>query len=369
MNVHKRLFNRFSNDVLVPPFTEEIPLDYDPVKKKSGLSVLWRRTRPYLSLLLYRQIPLQRHSIARKPQRILWIYKGTPQLGDSLMDLSGRMLFKDSGIQVDLYTDPHLHQLFQADDLFDRVFSTPEDIRASEYDLVILDSFKGRCIKDKLKYLPRTPFVTIRGYFSGPEFNRTLFSFFRLKQLLQLNECVSRIEAMARPHLASSDLDKATIEKVKIPVGAIAIALGGASQSRTYTHWDIVIKELFRLHAHMPIVLLGSSNAITMREKILNDFRRDPARVVIDCVDQYTPTQTFEITTQCRLMVCVDGGLLHIANAANIPTVSLFDKYVAPELRLTVANRSISLQSEGDISDLPPKKVVEAIKEALSVHV
>lgn len=360
------LRHRLLAPVLQPPFTNEIPLDLSPIQNKSALSLLWRRLRPAISLALRRQFPLQREKIDRNLRRVLWIYKGSPQIGDSLMDLASRVLLAEHGIQVDLCTDPHLAKLYHADDVFGSVFSDASQLIPHTYDLVILDSFKWRCLEDKFRYLPRLPFVTMRGYFSGPEFNRTLFSFCRMNQLLDAGLSNAQLHARALPHLCSSQADRAATEAMAIPSGSIALAIGGASPGRTYCHWDKVVAALLQRNENSSFVLLGSSNAVTMRDAILRVANQYAAAArIIDCVDRYTLTQTFEILRRCTLAVAADGGLLHIANAADISSVSLFDRHIAPALRLTAATRSITLQSIDAISDIPVDEVVHSIEQAI----
>lgn len=351
--------------VLQPPFTNSIPLDLGPIEGKSVLSLLWRRVRPALSLGLRFQFPLQRHHIARNLRRVLWIYKGSPQVGDSLMDLSSRVLLAAQGIEVDLCTDPHLVKLYCSDDVFGSVFSDASQVDTSIYDLVILDSFKWRCLEDKFKYLPRTPFVTMRGYFSGPEFNRTLFSFCRMNQLL--DSCLSEADLHARalPHLAAAPADREMAAALPLGASTIALAIGGASPGRTYPHWDKVASALLREHPDVQFVLLGSSNAVAMRDSILRAVDGKTTNIV-DCIDRCSLTQTFEILRRCALAASADGGLLHVANAAGIPTVSLFDRHIAPALRLTGANRSIPLQSKGTIADIPASEVTHCIEHAIA---
>jgi heptosyltransferase-2 len=358
-------FDQLIAPVLQPPFANSIPLDLAPVKGKSPMSLLWRRLRPAASLAMRLQFPLQRQYVDRNLRRVLWIYKGSPQVGDSLMDLSSRVLLAAQGIKVDLCTDPHLVNLYQADDVFGHVFSDASQIAADTYDLVILDSFKWRCLEDKFKFLLRIPFVTMRGYFSGPEFNRTLFSFCRMNQLLDAGLSETELHARARPHLAGSDTDRDTAAHLPLPAGTIALAIGGASAGRTYPHWDKVVAALLQQHHDARFVLLGSSNAVAMRDAIFRATGESAANI-IDCVDHCTLTQTYEILRRCTLAASADGGLLHVANAAGIPTVSLFDCHIAPALRLTAANRSIALQSKGTIDGIPVEEVAHCIERAMA---
>jgi hypothetical protein len=362
------MLSRWTRDVVAPPFRQDVALDYRPIAHKSAFSLLWRKLRPALALRWHGQIGLQRFAIDKTIKRILWIYKGSPQVGDSLMDLGSRVLLRERGIEVDLYTDSHLHRLYEADDVYARVCSDPAVLADRQYDLAIVDSFKWRCIEAKVRHWEPVPFVTMRGHFVGPEFNRTLFSFFRMQQLLDIEMPEDAMRHIAVPHMAASFADSDVAERCSIPRDALAFAIGGASEGRTYKHWDQVARELARRKKMTTIVLLGSSNAVAMRDAIVKTTAGTGLNIV-DCVDRYSLTQAFEIMQRCCLAASADGGLLHVAHAAGLPTVSLFDRHIGPGLRLTEANRSVALQSTGVISDIPVTDVVDAIEQSLRLYV
>jgi glycosyl transferase family 9 (putative heptosyltransferase) len=370
MKQHASLLGRLTRPVLTPPFPEPMELDLSPVRGKPALSLLWRRLRPAASLLLHGQSRLQRANIDASVRRVLWIYKGSPQVGDSLMDLSSRVLLAERGIQIDLCTDPHLAALYAFDDIFDAALTDEEQIDATRYDLAMLDSLKWRCIEAKLGRLRTLPFITLRGCFSGPEFNRTLFSFFRMNQLLGAGLSAPALEAIARPYLSASRSEQDVAEQVIQSGAALAFAIGGASSGRTYGRWDEVVAALLndmpQGQASYEIVLLGSANAIPMRDRIIAITRNYPSARIVDCVDRYSLPQTLAILQRCRLAVCADGGLLHLANAAQLSTVALFDRNIAPHLRLTAANRSIPLQASGAINDISPADVLRCMEQALT---
>ncbi|MES2538046.1 MAG: glycosyltransferase family 9 protein [Pseudomonadota bacterium] len=346
----------------MPPFPQQIPLDLRPIAHKPGISLLWRRLRPWLMLGLSRQLELQRERIPQRPQRILWIYKGTPQVGDALMDLSSRVLLRGLPIQLELLTDANLAHLFAADDVFAAVHADGAQLHATDYDLIILDSFKARCLQEKQNHFPRLPFVTMRGYFSGPEFNRTLFSFYRMKQLLDADREAD--PALLKPHLLSAPQDRARAAQLPIAPGAVAFAIGGAVANRAYEKWDTVIADLLAHGKLQQAVLVGSDNATAIAERVVINGPR--AGRIVNCVAQYSLLETLEIMKRCSLAVCCDGGLLHLANSAGLPTLALFDSKIVPDMRMTSANRYVALQSTGIIDDLPAAQVTDAIAETLA---
>lgn len=350
--------------LLRPPFSQQIPLDLRPIGNKSSMSLFWRWLRPWLTLALLRQSGLQQERIGVQPQRILWIYRGTPQIGDAMMDLSSRVLLRDCNVRVELLTDAHIAKLFAADDVFAMVHEDAGKLKATDYDLVILDSFKARCLEEKQRHFPSLPFVTMRGYFSGPEFNRTLFSFYRMRQLLGGERDLD--PELLKPHLVSAAQDRVRPRQLPIGKGAVAFALGGAAASRTYEQWDMVIADLLRQGKLQQAVLLGSENASAMAERILAKCAKSSH--VVNCVARYSLLETYEIMKRCDLVACCDGGLLHLANSAGLPTVALFDSEVHPDMRMTMANRHVALQSTGIMNDLPVAEVINAVEKSIAIY-
>ncbi|GAC1408014.1 MAG: hypothetical protein NVSMB6_06480 [Burkholderiaceae bacterium] len=351
--------------LLDPPFKQKVAISLSPVAHKSKIRLLWRWLRPWLTLIVFRQFALLHEKMeAGRVPRVLWIYKGTPQVGDALMDLSSRVLLRGLTTRLDLLTDPHLAKLFAFDDIFSNVQADPSSLRADDYDVVILDSFKARCLREKLRHFRKLPFVTMRGYFSGPEFNRTVFSFYRMQQLLWDHS--KTVPALFKPHLVSAAQHRVRPLQLPILPGAVAFAIGGAVASRTYEQWDAVIDRLRVLDKLRQVVLLGSENAVAMAERIC--AQSASAGQVVNCVAQYSLLEAREIMKRCDLVVCCDGGLMHVANSAGVPMVALFDSKVDPNMRFIEANRCVALQSADVVSQLPVELVTTAIGQAVMLY-
>ncbi|MDP9108836.1 MAG: hypothetical protein M3N23_07180 [Pseudomonadota bacterium] len=346
-----------------PPFSRDLPIDLHPLHGKSTLSLLWRRTRPWLTLLLARQGGLIRSDIPANARRILWIYKGTPQVGDALMDLSSRVMLRGR-VEVDLLTDPHLAQLFAADEIFQRVLSDSAQLKVDDYDLVIADSYKARCLRAKLQLLRRVPVVTMRGYFSGPEFNRTLFSFYRMQQLL--GDTSLPLPDVMRPALFATETDAHIAARLPIVPHAVAFAIGGVAPERTYAHWDAVIAAWQQVQPGAQVILLGSPNGRRDADQIAASVA--PGAALIDCVGKHSLCETFEIVRRCRAMVCCDGGLLHVALAAGVPVLALFDAAVAPAMRLVGADATRAIQSAGSVSAISPQQVLVGLRVMMAAQ-
>lgn len=352
---------RLLQALTTPPFEQAIPIDLRPLHGKSTLSLLWRRMRPMLALRLAGQLHRQTERIDPAARRILWIYKGTPQIGDALMDLSSRVLLRGLPVQVDLLTDAHLARMFACDSVFVQVHADIATVERRVYDLVILDSFKARCLRDKLQHLRSLPFVTMRGYFSGPEFNRTLFSFYRMRQLLGMTADVGL--AQMRPSLESSGAERASVDAIMIGGGALAIAVGGVVAERIYPHWAEVVGLLLEQKLVEKVVLVGSENGGAMAQRIVARYGGAP--VIINCVGEYSLGATMEILRRCAWLACSDGGLMHLAAAGGTPVVALFDQAVSPQMRIIDGDPSIGIQSSGAVSALSPAVVGAAIATAL----
>ena len=169
---------------------------------------------------------------------------------------------------------------------------------------------------------------------------------------------------LAAPYHAGSALARKASDNLPISPRAIAFAVGGEKPERTYERWDNIVRELFSKGKIEQVVLLGSGNGRAMGNRIIETVPA-AAGAIVNCIDQFSLVQTFEIMKKCRFLVCCDGGLLHLANAARLPTVALFNKDVAPAMRLTTANASIPLQSPGSVNALPERSVIGAIEKAL----
>ena len=66
----------------------------------------------------------------------------------------------------------------------------------------------------------------------------------------------------------------------------------------------------------------------------------------------------------CRLLLCADGGLLHVANAVGTPSVGLFAQEYA-DLRYVPADRFRALRSAEDVNTIEPERVAREAVLAL----
>ena len=165
------------------PFKFDLPNYAKEFLEENTFIKLWIKfIKRYLYIHLRAQNSLEIYNILPGHKKILWINISAPSLGDSLMDLSSRIML--IGRKVDLFTDNNNSNLYKDDFLFSKVFTDIKQLGECRYELVILDSYSTRSIDIKVKIARLTPFVGMFGYYNGPEVNRVLFSFHQMNNLL-----------------------------------------------------------------------------------------------------------------------------------------------------------------------------------------
>ena len=288
--------------------------------------------------------------IESRHRRILWINLAAPSIGDSLMDLSARVLLKQR--QVDLLTHKKNVELYIGDLWFRRVSDQPSDFKAEPYDLVICDSFSPRVLLHKLLLAPSTPFVGIYGFLNGFEVHRTYFAFARMMELLTLN----RISEPMRPTISLSTEMGGQLEEVDV-----CIAIGGEWSFRTYDHWSRVISWL--VGRGYSVSLVGSDNGIKTASEIL-----EMESSVRTTVGALSLSEVVAEIAKAKFFIGADGGLWHIACAIPIPTVVLFaDCQIFDEkgnrvMRETKDMICETLYDDVHVSNIPASQVIEAFE-------
>ena len=354
---------RYGEATWQPPFDWPLPSSAAQyAASHSPWQAARRRAVRALNLALHGQSGLERERIdPAVHRRILWIHQGTPQVGDSLMDLAARVLLHRRGARLDLLTEAHLLPLYRSDAVFANVASSARELPAGGYDLVMLHSMSSRSVRDKLRHFRRVPFVHVQGCYTGPEFNRTLFGFYQLAQLMGLPGAA--LETMARPTMQPSHAEHAAIAALAIPPGAIAVALGGVRDWRTYTRWTDVLRGLAATGRVPHVVLVGADNGLAMRDAIV---AAEIGLPLIDRVGRHSLGEVQELIGRCALALCADGGLLHVAHTTDTPVVALFAGEILPALRVTSANRTTCLHGPVKVDDIDPDAVLAAALACLN---
>jgi hypothetical protein len=320
----------------------------------------WRHFRRRVQFALSRQQKHLENCIQPTWKRGLWIYKGVPQIGDALMDLAPRSLLRQQGFRIDLYTDSHLAVLFNGDPWFERVYDNPRMIESQDYDFVIVQSHKGRSLRHKSRLLPSLPWLSMHGFYTGPEFHRGKFATRRVMDFLEYEattlEFSQHQQQKLRP-LAPRPKEFRTFAK-------IAFALGGVDALRTYQNWRVLTRELLQSNVKMEITLLGSSNAVQAAEVFMSEFAGTVN--VMNKVNKTSLTECRELIHQQDLLIATDGGLMHLGTTTQAKLISVFHAGVSPHWRLSGAHLAGAIQSNSNaVSTTPTSAIVQAVIHAL----
>jgi len=339
------------------PFAHDIPCYlysyHRQIKKPSRIIKFLKR---YFYLAATKEIKNEKNRILDSHKKILWINKSAPSLGDSLMDLSSRSLLFSR--DVDLYTDEKNAHIYENDRIFKNIFYDTKNIKGQEYDLIILDSYSVRTVRIKKKLYPGTDFVSMFGFFNGPEVNRVLFSFNRLNFLLGLELSSSKIQKIARP---SMSIRKA--KSIKLPKTYITIAVGGEWDYRTYNYWPEVIMRILGDYKNIKIVLVGSENGRKCSELIMS---KSSEKQVIDCVGKYSFRETAKIISESQIFIGCDGGLMHAANCFQRVLVPLFAR-LEPKMQLTKNMIAFPEFDEDDVNNISIEAIIRNFDRAFKI--
>jgi len=354
----RRIVNQFRRTYKFP-FQNEIPSTLAVyIKENNFLSSFFKFFKRYLYIFFQSQSRLELQKIEDYHKKILWINISAPSLGDSLMDLSSRVLLK--GKKIDLLSSYKNSNLFLNDEYFDQVYSDKTKKIKNVYDLIIIDSYSTRSIKLKVKHFPDNLYVCMFGYFNGPEVNRVLFSFSRMNYLLGKNISLLESKRVIKPSIGISDDDINKISKLNLPEKFIAIAIGGEWEYRTYKKWGNVIEHAMVNYSEITLVLIGSENALNYALEITKKIN-DPR--VIDLVNKLSFKQTAEVIKRARFLICCDGGLMHAANSVKTPIAVLFARLTS-EMQLTSAISSYSLFDEENVNNIKLEHVLKTFDQA-----
>ena len=343
------------------PFKFEIPTYTEKfLNNRSIVQSRFKYIKRYLFILFKDQKLLEVYKISAKHQNILWINFSAPSLGDSLMDLSSRVLLLDK--KIDLLTDINNSSLYEHDLCFSSIFTNFKELANRNYDLVIVDSYSTQSIKIKTKVAPSTPFVGLYGYFNGPEVNRVLFSFHQMNKLLGYPQSKNEINIEAKSSISISIHDKRIVESLKLPITFIAIVIGGEWEYRAYKYWAKVIEKLLVLDNNLHLILLGSDNAKEIEGEILTKFVTPN---LTSYVSKLTFNQSAQIISQANFLFCCDGGLMHAANALETKIIPLFAR-LDPEMQLTLSCKSFPLFDLFDVNNISVEDIMQKYTEATS---
>jgi len=335
------------------------------LQKKSLFERYIKFIKRYLYSILKGQKNLEIFNIQSKHKTILWINISAPSLGDSLMDLSSRIMIADKS--VDLFTHINNAHIYTNDHLFDHVYTKTTDVEKFKYDLVIIDSYSTRSINIKSKIAPKTSYVGMFGYYNGPEVNRVLFSFHQMNHLLGYVNSENEIKRLAKKSISISRKDQDIVTNLNLPDKYITIALGGEWRYRVYNKWEEVIDRLILDDKELNIVFVGSKNARSISKELCEKF---PQNNIINFVEKFSFNQTAEIIGRSQVILCCDGGLMHAANAVDANVIPLFAR-LTPQMQLTDLTNVFPLYDKKDVNNISVTEILEKYYEAtelLGIH-
>jgi ADP-heptose:LPS heptosyltransferase len=343
------------------PFRFDIPNSSESfLKKRSLLGSKIKFLKRYLYLKFNHQIILEVPNILPQHNKILWINISAPSIGDSLMDLSSRVMLNDR--TIDLFTDKKNADIYNYDNYFSSVFTELKNMSQKKYDLVIIDSYSTRSIRIKVQLASKVPYVGMFGFYNGPDVNRILFSYHQMNKLTGYKKEGVDLISLAKPSITISDYDQEFIKRLKLPKNFIAIAIGGEWSFRKFNQWILVIEKLLKLDNDMKIILIGSDNAKQIENEILDKFSTNN---VFSFISLLTYNQTAEIICKSNVLFCCDGGLMHAANAFNTKIIVLFAR-VRPEMRLTNLSKAFSLYDLYDVNNISVEDIMHKYNEAIT---
>ena len=328
------------------------------IAQKSLASLFFKRLKRDLSLLIFGQFKLLRQEMPKKGARILWINLGMPQIGDALCDLSCRVLLDPKDYHVDLYSESVICDLFKGDPYFKRVSDNIDSFTPNHYDFIIMPGFSWKSVKVKVSHLRSVPFISIYKHYNGPEFNRIVFAYHALFSSLKIKNAKANKLIKTCPTFFNLKHSHGEIKRKK---NQIAIVLGGFVSERIYKQWPELIEKILQEFKSINIVLLGSSNGIAMSDEIMKT--QSNQKRIKNLVAKTKLSEAFDILKESALMVCADGGLLHMGRAAMIPTLALFSGEIHPLMRFSKNDPVFAFHSRSSVSDIELKIIMHGFRK------
>lgn len=319
---------------------------------KIGSRVLRRRA----GLLLSGQTRLLANRIEPAWKRSIWFHDDAPQVGDSLMDLAPRSLLVAHGIVLDLVAPAPVAALFAGDRWLRRVSTDAREIDPGDYDFAIVDRSTLPALASKRAVAARLPWVSIQGDYLAYDFHRSCFATRRLAALLGIRLSGDDERVHSRQKLERSG--EALPASQDPP--RVAFALGGVHGRRTYRHWAEVASRLVQSGC-ASFALLGSGNDGGVADEVRAAL---DGVDVLDLVGIATLQRTQRAIAESAVIVCADGGLMHLACTTATPVVALFDASVDPAWRLPLDFRGTALRAdERRVDAIAPSTIAaEAIR-------
>lgn len=362
INLITKYLSKYAQEVYRPKHEQQVFANVVQFLRENSLyRLVWTRFKRDILMCATLQTFLEKDTIPLNAKRILYVYLGTPNLGDSIMDLSPRALWpKDYA--VDLYTNKAIASFYNGDKYFYRIITNPREL-CNRYDFIILQSYSWRCLKFKWRFFLKANFACLYGHYYGCEFNRLICSDASWRRILGFPYVKS--DEICEPIFNTAHkLDHAI--DVGTSKNRIAIAVGGVVGWRTYKKWGEVIK---RVHSVMPDVewlLLGSENGKSDADEIISVLHSKIQ--IINEVGKLPLPGVIRKLSDVKLLLAADGGLLNIARTTKTPMVALFSGVIHPLMRFSVHDSVATIHTPNGVNDISPelisRRVIEFIRSA-----
>lgn len=349
------MLKKYADAVATPAWGGVVPSNVESYLARTSLvKRFWQRLKRDFLLLITCQVFFRRETLPIKARRVLYVYLGAQQLGDSIMDLSPRVLWAEAGLQVDMFTHESIKSIYDQDPSFNKILTSPSEL-GKAYDLIVLQSYNVKCLKFKWRYFFSMPFVTLYGHYYGPEFNRLEFAEGTWRQVLKIG--VDSPSYSIRP-VFNLRIDH---EQNGRELSQVVLAIGGVVSWRTYPYWEDVIRETAKLAPNINWILLGSANGQRVAEQIVNSLHEQCS--IVNNVNSMSLDEVFQTLKNASLLVAADGGLLHVGRAAEVPIIGLFAGDIHPRMRFASNDLAHVIHAETDVANIDPEIVASSINK------
>jgi ADP-heptose:LPS heptosyltransferase len=360
------MFEKIIDQSIHTPFQAVDCASDDFLQVNSKFSIVKKYLSRYVRLLVGGQIGLE---VATIPVdgRILWLHTGKRNIGDALIEASGRLLLKSRGVRIDLLTLSNLAPVFDGDDIYINKFYDISHIDSSKYDYILMTEFNHRTIRVKVKYFKKLPYACLFRYFYGPDRNQTMFSFAAVNEVFGLG-FGEDLSGIAKPYMHVDQFTKNQFLKIKPEAPFLVISVGGIDANRTYKQWGSVLhllNESELANTVSNVVLLGSENGVEDAAMLMK-LRLSRIKVRSYVAKLSLKESQVMISHALRFLGC-DGGLMHVAHTTSTPTVVIFASE-PNHLRLTPRCFATPLQGLHDVNDIAPVQILNALQDSFNIQ-
>lgn len=351
---------RLAQAAVTQPIARPVPNDDAFFAADKGRFRLAQRVaKRRVEVVLAGQARLEAARWAPAWRRAIWYHAEAPQIGDSLLDLAPRSLLAERGIAVDVVLPAATAGVFRGDRWFAAVLGEDVPVAPGRYDVAIVDSHCGKALAGKRRWTPALPWLSVRGDYLAYDYQRGMLAARRFAELLgaALAPADELLHARQKLDVAGTPPPSADA------AGRVAITLGGVRPERTYRAWPAVAQALDGA-GHRRFTLLGSGNGAEWARAVREAIE---GADVLDLVGRTDIPGTQQAMAAARLVLCVDGGLMHLACTTTTPMLGLFDRTSLPVWRVPLDWDGTAIVSpSADVNGIDARQVIATALALLS---